>query len=153
MVDPVGWARALAKHLTWHMDTEREVLREYGRFAEEVTDERLRYLINLVLDDEVRHHRVFSELVNWLRAETETREVPGPRVPDDMPTHEDREAILAKTKHLLEVEHEDAQELKALRRDIDKIEDTAWWTILIEAMELDTRKHIKILEYIRDQVK
>jgi rubrerythrin len=153
MVDPVGWARALAKHLTWHMDTEREVLREYGRFAEEVTDERLRYLINLVLDDEVRHHRVFSELVNWLRAETETREVPGPRVPDDMPTHEDREAILAKTKHLLEVEHEDARELKALRRDIDKIEDTAWWTILIEAMELDTRKHIKILEYIRDQVK
>jgi rubrerythrin len=153
MVDPVGWARALANHLSWHMDTEREVLREYGRFAEEVSDERLRYLINLVLDDEVRHHRVFTELVNWLRAETETREVPGPRVPDDMPTHEDRGAILAKTKHLLEVEREDAKELKALRREIDKVEDTAWWDILIEAMELDTKKHIKILEFIRDQVR
>jgi erythromycin esterase-like protein len=96
---------------------------------------------------------VFTELVNWLRAETETREVPGPRVPDDMPTHEDRGAILAKTKHLLEVEREDAKELKALRREIDKVEDTAWWDILIEAMELDTKKHIKILEFIRDQVR
>jgi rubrerythrin len=154
MADVVTWARTLAGHLTWHMDTERDVLREYGRLAEETTDERIRYLINLILDDEVRHHRLFQEMVNWLRAETESREVAGPRLPGrEVMGAEERERLRGQTDELLRFEKEDAKELRELRRDIDAVEDTAWWSILIESMEFDTRKHMRILEYIRAETR
>ena len=154
MVDVVRWARALAKHLTWHMDTEREVLREYGRLAEETTDEHIRYLINLILDDEVRHHRLFQEMVNWLRAETESREVVGPRLPAHQSMGaEERDRLRSKTDELLRFEREDAKELRELKGDIDTVKDTAWWSILIESMELDTRKHVRILEFIRNEAR
>lgn len=148
------WARTMADQLNHHMDTEREVLTRYGHLAEETTDERLRYLLNLILDDEVRHHRLFAEMVNWLRAEGEDRPVAGPRVPSDSarPHAEADERILVETEQLLAFEHEDLQELRGLRKDATKVKDTAWWVALIEAMEHDTHKHIALLEYIRDSL-
>lgn len=145
------WARTLAGHLNHHMDNEREVLTQYGRLAEETSDERIRYLINLILDDEVRHHRLFAEMVNWLRAETESRPVDGPRVPSHAahPPSEVDERMLAKTEELLAFEREDLDELKDLRKDVAQVEDTAWWVTLIEAMEHDTHKHVALLDYIR----
>lgn len=149
MVDVDAWARQLADHLQWHMDTEREVLRSYGHMAEETSSDHVRYLINLILDDEVRHHRLFAEMVAWLRAESESRNPMEPSLPSARGVVE--ADLKAKTEELLEIEHEDARELEALKSELDAVADTRWWRALIETMEHDTKKHIGLLEYIRSQ--
>lgn len=148
MLDIDAWARQLAGHLQEHMDTEREVLRSYGHLAEESTNDHVRYLINLILDDEVRHHRLFSEMIAWLRAESESRNPIGPTVPSARAILDDP-GLVAKTDELLQIEREDARELAELKEQVADVDDTRWWTVLIETMELDTNKHIRLLEYIR----
>jgi hypothetical protein len=154
VVDLEAWARSVADHVTHHMDTEREVLTRYGELANDTPDERLRYLIHLILDDEVRHHRLFAEMVNWLRASTEYRPLEGPRVPSDV-TRLEGEGLLelrARTQELLAFERDDLDDLKELRREVTKVEDTAWWGALVDTMEHDTRKHIQLLEFIERQL-
>ena len=48
------------------------------------------------------------------------------------------------------MERNDIKELKRLARQLRKVEDTAWRAVIVEAMELDTRKHIRLLEGVRD---
>lgn len=153
-MDLETWARSVAEHVTHHMDTERDVLTRYGELANDIPDERLRYLIHLILDDEVRHHRVFAEMVNWLRASTEFRPLQGPRVPSDVVRLEGEglRELRARTSELLAFEREDLDELKDLRREVTRVEDTAWWAALVDTMEHDTRKHIQLLEYIEQQL-
>ena len=148
------WARSIVEHVEHHMDTEREVLTRYGELANDTTDERIRYLIHLILDDEVRHHRLFTEMANWLRAATEHRPMTGPRVPSFLSRTDgdSSEELLARTKQLLAFEREDLDELRDLRREITKVEDTAWWSALLDTMAHDTRKHIQLLEFIQREL-
>lgn len=146
------WARSLADHLQWHMDSERGVLIEYEKLASEVDDERIAYLLRLIVEDERRHHRLFEEMVNWLRAETESRALTGPRIPTHHPqpvADADRQRLRERTDELLTFEREDMDELKDLHEVVEQVEDIAWWTVLIETMEHDTRKHIALVEFIR----
>lgn len=153
-MDLDAWARRVADHVTEHMDTERDVLTRYGQLAEGTPDERLRYLIQLILDDEVRHHRLFAEMVNWLRAATEHRPLVGPRMPSDVVRLEGdgMRELLDQTEELLAFEREDLDELRELRREVEKVEDTAWWGALVATMEHDTRKHLQLLEFIQREL-
>lgn len=142
------WAERMITTLQDHMDTERGVLTEYGQIAEHATDEHVRFLVRLILDDEVRHHGLFAEMIASLRSQI-GQETGSLGLPAFRRTH-DRQALLAKTNELLAVEHEDIRELQALRAEISKVADVEWWSVLIDTMEMDNRKHIRLLEYIRD---
>lgn len=148
------WARSIVEHVEHHMDTERDVLTQYGEMANDTSDERVRYLVHLILDDEVRHHRLLTEMANWLRAATEHRPLSGPRMPSFIPRggDENTAALAARTAELLALEREDLEELKDLRREVTRVEDTAWWSALVDSMELDTRKHIRLLEFIQREL-
>jgi len=47
-----------------HGGEEAELLERYQRFVEEAESPAARYLVQLILDDEQRHHRVLEELAN-----------------------------------------------------------------------------------------
>lgn len=138
------WAQDLIAHLTDHMDSEREALRAYGELVESVRDERVAALVRQILDDEVRHHQQFADLRDALREEMEGR-----HRADGSRRRSSPAAVMAKTEELLDLERHDIRELRRLARELRKVEDTAWRALLIEAMELDTRKHIKLLEGVR----
>jgi rubrerythrin len=140
------WAQELAAHLDEHMDNEREALRAYGELAGKA-DARVRLLINQILDDEVRHHQQFAELRDSLRAEVEGRRRDGRAA---SPTRGDIDGLLAQTDALLALEKADLKELKRLAKSLRQVEDTAWRAVIVESMELDTRKHVRLLEGIRD---
>lgn len=148
------WARSLADHLQHHMDSERGVLIEYEKLAQEIPDERVAYLLRLIVDDERRHHRLFEEMVTWLRAQTESRPLGGPMVPSHRAaiSSDERERLRHRTEELLAFEREDMRELRELNEVVEQVEDTAWWTALIETMEHDTRKHIALVEFIRSSL-
>jgi hypothetical protein len=144
------WATELADYLTEHLHSDNQTLHAYTHLSQKAKDERVCYLLNLILDDAVRHNRLFHEMVNWLRAESEPRDVPGIRLPGTGGYPQESHEVAGQVKALLEDEARHARELRRFKRQVDDVEDTKWWTILIEMVELDTKKHIRVLEEIRD---
>lgn len=146
------WERALYKHLVSHVETERGLLESYRAAAQESPSKALRYLINLLIEDEVRHHRLFGELASSLRAESMLggEEAAVPPMDFDRDNHEE---VVALTDSLLAKELEDQVELRRLRKEMRLVEDTTLWTLLVELMERDTQKHIAILRFAKRHAK
>ena len=69
------WSQQLVDYLTAHLDSEREVLRSYAQLVEDAEPGHVRYLVELILADEVRHHQLFGEMINALRAEMDQRDI------------------------------------------------------------------------------
>ncbi len=146
MVDLSVWSQKLINHLTAHMDSEREVLRAYAELADRAEEDHVRYLVQLILADEVRHHQLFGEMINALRAEMDQRDI-SPRLPDFRPGETPPE-LIEETRRLLAIEKRDTHDLARLKKELDKVADTRWWSVLVEVMELDTQKHVRLLEFI-----
>src|ERR1039457_7205791 len=56
-------------HLTSHVEAERGLLEEYSAVAEQSKSKAFGYLVNLLIEDEIRHHRIFTELAESLKTE------------------------------------------------------------------------------------
>ena len=46
-------------------------------------------------------------------------------------------------------EREDAKDFDRLEREFKDVRDTTLWGLLIKMMEMDTAKHLEILEFVR----
>ena len=141
----------LYRHLTEHVSSEAEFIAAYRERAEAPdTPEAARYLIRLVLEDEERHHRVLHEIVTAIGNDIAWRHDPDavPNLPYGAP---DR-ALSEVTRRFLAVERTDQKQLRALRKELRPFRDTSLWALLVELMEHDTAKHIRILTFIADHV-
>jgi rubrerythrin len=146
---PSAWERDLYAHLTSHVEAERELLQEYAAAAQSSPSKALRYLVNLLIEDEIRHHRIFTELAESLKSEA-LLGGHDPIIPNvDFKQAANRDAVIDLTDQLLKKEQEDAQELKRLRRELRDVKDTSLWGILVELMQRDTEKHIAILRFAK----
>lgn len=134
-----------------HIRDEQGVIAAYETLATETASETVRYLVRLILDDERRHHRIFEELVNALRAEA-TLEERAPRLPSlDVHRGRDRD-LLEQTRRFLAVEREDLARLKGLarkRRDLGGEFDV----FVVNLLRSDTERHIAILRFIEHLVR
>ncbi len=145
---PSATDRALYAHLTNHIAAERGLLEEYSEIADRTESRAFRYLVNLLIEDEIRHHRIFSELAESLEAIAlmNTKE---PVVPFIDFASADREAVIEATQRLLEHESEDARELKRLQHELRDTKDNSLNGLLVQLMQRDTQKHIAILRFVR----
>lgn len=149
----------LYAHLT-DREAERGLLEEYRIAAEKSPSKALRYLINLLIEDEIRHRRIFAELVESVHT-TEAQQTVGegdaaepaePIVPniDFSPLDPtDQAAIVDLTEKLLQKERQDEQELKRLQREFRDVKDTTLWSLLVDLMVRDTQTHMAILTFAR----
>ncbi len=146
------WEADLLDHLTRHIEGERGLLEEYRNVAEASDAAYVTYLFELIAEEEARHHRFFDELCNALRASVEP--VAGRQVPT-VTSVSDREALLESTQRLLDAERADAKELRRLarRKELRLMHGHSLWPLLIELMANDTKKHQKILRFIRRQLR
>jgi hypothetical protein len=145
---PSAFERDLYAHLTSHVQAERGLLEQYSAVAEQTESKAFRYLVNLLIEDEIRHHRFFSEIAGSLKTEA-SLSGEDPAIPDIDFVRADREAVLDGTKHLLKAEQRDARELRRLHRELQAVEDVSLWSLLVDLMQRDTQKHIAILRYVR----
>ena len=143
-----AWELDLWNHLTSHVEAERGLLDEYSTVAEQSRSKAFRYLVKLLIEDEIRHHRIFTELAESLKAEAEMSGGE-PIIPDMDFVQGDRAAVLAATKKLIESEEQDAHELQRLQRELRDVKDTTLWSLLVDLMQRDTQKHIAILHFVR----
>lgn len=147
------WEQEIYDHVTEHVSAEGALLDDYLRLAEdESLSPAFRYLANLILEDERRHHRSFNELAESIRMAAELRVQDAP-IPLLGSLRKDRDRVLEATERLLEAERADAHELKALAKKMKDVKDTTLWVLLVELMEHDTEKHMKILRFIKDHSK
>ena len=147
------WEQDIYQHVAAHGQLEGAILDEYKELADdEETSPAFSYLARMILEDEVRHHRIFDELAETFRqmgADTPDRSP----IPSLRGFHADRIRIQRVTERLLKVERDDERELKDLAKRLKAFDNTTVWGLLIELMLDDTRKHIKILKFIRDRSK
>jgi len=143
--DPESDARVLST-LRAHDERERAILASYRHLVDESTDDGIRYLGRLIMDDEERHHEVIREMANrvesWMqdvRVEPSTPSL-SPQVDPD---------LLEETRRLIALERQDAKELRLLQKELRYAPPTSLLPLLVKLMLHDTARHIEILRFIR----
>ena len=146
------WEQEMYAYLTGHVRREGAMLREYLAAAESTESKAFAYLINLLANDERRHHQFINDLASSLRTDAEFhRDEPAiPRLDLD---RDDDGRLQGLTKMLLDNEKDDLKEMKRLRRKMRSMEDSTLWTVIVDAILADTHKHIAILEFALAHVK
>jgi rubrerythrin len=151
-VDEDVWAVTLMEHLTSHTELEQAALDEYVSAAARTKSKALQYLVGLIVEDEVRHHRQFAAIADSLRHAIEFTD-PRSAVPTPDFDRADATEVLATIERLLDKERQDKRELRELRRQLRTVENTTLWALLVEQMQRDTDKHIAILEFTKKHTK
>jgi rubrerythrin len=145
------WEEKLLAHLIRHTEGEQDLLASYADLAADAP-EHVRYLVKLILDDEARHHGLFQEMVNTLADQIEFRDTE-PQVPYVYYVGSDRLKLIEETKRFIELEKQDLKDLKALERELKPVRHSMLLFPLVKMMELDTKKHIALLEFVRKTAK
>ncbi len=146
------WEDGVYEHLSSHGRVEGAILDEYEQLAsDDDMSPAFRYLARMILEDETRHHRIFDDLATTMRILRDDDGRDEPPVPSLRGFHADRQRITRVTDHLLRIEREDLRELKEFSKELKELRKVTLWSFLIELMIDDTRKHIKILEFIRQR--
>lgn len=142
------WDQAILDELEGHVESERELLVEYARAAQEVEAPDLRFLVDLILEDERRHHRLFQEMAAALQGVREWRTT-SPAVPG-LSRRPLPDEVRKLTERFLAAERDDRRQLRALGRRLRPVADTTLWALLVDLMLLDTEKHLRILGFIEE---
>ena len=132
----------LMKNLERHLADEQTILDEY-RALTESADEPVRYIAQLILDDEQRHHRVLNEMLNQVRTSVWLADQ-SPHVPWLTRSH-DRGALNASVRRLRSFERRDLRELRKLKRRFRFMRRDSLNGVLVEALIIDTHKHLLYL--------
>ena len=145
-----GWSvgeAELFQHLSEHGAHEGALLEEYAKAANHTNSKALAYLIEVLLEDERKHHRWFSELAASLASDANLSAAE-PTIPRMDFHRADRDEVSEVTERLLACERADHRELKRLRKEIRDVKDTTLWDLLVDLMQRDTEKHIAILRFV-----
>ncbi len=137
--------RELVELIVQHGTEEGELLATYESLAADSPDAGVRYLVNLILEDEHRHHRLLAELgcaLAWGMREQPPVDVV-PRLPGAVSG-----LLLEQTKRLRKAEEEDFRALNRIKRRLRPFADTTLWSLVIDLMLLDTKKHATILRFL-----
>lgn len=140
------WEEELFAHFTQHTEQENTLLSAYEALARTSGSEFVRYLSAMLLEDEQRHHRMFTQLANTMVAQSTLT-----RVEDDIPPvtpTRDVADLRPLTAQLIALEEEDRVQLARLRKELRDVRDTTMWDLLVQIAERDTDKHLLILRFI-----
>lgn len=136
----------IMRHLERHIDDEREALAEYGTLLHDSDNPSVRYLLGLLLEDEQRHHRILTEMLNQFDAGAyladKSAHVPW------MTRKPDAKAAAA-IRRLRRTERADLRKLRALRRQLKFLRRQSLDGVLIDSLIFDTRKHLRYLRTIQ----
>lgn len=133
-----------------HVREELGILEAYEHLADTLDDPGICYLLRLILDDEHRHHRLWEEMAEAARTEFGSPDGTPPAPRADAARGTD---LLEQTRRFLDIEREDAERLRELRRKLKPVRDDTLWHLLVELMEHDTAKHVRILEYLERRLR
>ncbi len=138
--------REMIEHLQHHIDDEQDMLVAYGTLLRQSENAPVCYLLDLLLEDERRHHRILVEMINQFRSSEDAVDQQ-PHVPWMTPKPDP--AIAAATRRLRRSERADLRRLRSLRRRLKFLRRHSLNGVLVDSLILDTRKHLGYLRAIQ----
>jgi rubrerythrin len=143
-LDDEWWARVVHEFRS-HVREESGFLESYEQLVASSEDESVRFLLDLIVGDERRHHDLFTSMADASVGEGAFPEPPA--LSADV-----ARALLEPTERFLDAEREESKKLGALRKSLKPAGAETLWPLIVELMEIDTSKHIRILEFLRDRL-
>ena len=142
------WWATVVHRFSSHVREESAFLAQYEQLVGQIADAATAFLLQMIVEDERRHHALFEDM---------TRAAIG-GAPSDLPAPAALDAataerLLEPTERFLTAEREDQEQLRVLRRALRPARDETLWPLLVELVEIDTQKHITILEYLRGRLR
>jgi hypothetical protein len=134
------------EHLDTHVASERQLLDAYAAIARHSGF--ARYLLDLLVEEETRHHRYFADIAAALeQSEADPHDSRESHLPPVDVSH-DPELMLEHGTALLRAEQDDAKRLRSLKKALGTLEDGDLPALVVSLMELDTKKHIRIMQFL-----
>ncbi|MBV8084365.1 MAG: hypothetical protein JO247_06080 [Chloroflexi bacterium] len=141
----------LLDEIRQHEGEEEIILEDYERTAAGSSDAGVRYLIDLIVQDEKRHAKLAKDIAQDMTRSLLWTAESGKELPVVAASGEEREALLAKTHKYLHLESEGLTQLQRLEPRLKELR-SGMMALLFQIMEADTRKHIQILKYIEKRL-
>ena len=142
------WWAKVNHQFASHVRQETAFLEQYEQLVEQVGDDGIAFLLRMILADEHRHHELFEEMSRAALGD-DPAAVPAPPAPDRATA----KALLEPTERFLDAERDDQETLRRLRKELKPAREDTLWPLLVEMMEIDTEKHIRVLEYLRQRLR
>ncbi len=137
---------AILTQLLRHSAAEVDVLDAYRHEAEQNPNEFVRFLSELILEDEERHHRLIEAMIRHLRPSADAGEAAA--VPWLVAARRPRE-LLDTVRRLDRFERTDLRALRRLRRALGPLRVDSLLGALVDMLIADTKKHRRILRTLR----
>jgi hypothetical protein len=134
-----------------HETQEKDFLRQYKEVAADVRQPLIKFLLQLIISDEEKHHAVTHAMVATLRGDLNwTKPEDAIRGLYDM--GEKKQELLAVTEEFIRTEKEGIRESKTLMK-VSRRYYKGLFALLMGCMIHDSQKHVMILEFLRDKLK
>ncbi|MGH7770549.1 MAG: hypothetical protein ACREQP_24110 [Candidatus Binatia bacterium] len=134
-----------------HETQEREFLRQYKEIAGDVRQPLIKFLLQLIISDEEKHHAVTHAMVatlkgdlNWTKPEDAIRGL--------YDLDGKKKELLAGTEQFIRTEKQGIQECKTLAK-VSRRYYKGLFALLMGCMVHDSKKHVRILEFLRDRLR
>jgi rubrerythrin len=135
------WEHKVFEEVLSHIDEEREVLEVYAEAVSTTSSKAARFLMELILNDEQRHHKLLRDLAETIAAFPLEGPVP-------FLDYKPNPALQKAARDLLSVERADLDGLHELKKELRPVAETSLWSLLVELLVRDTEKHIEILKFL-----
>lgn len=134
-----------------HEREEQEFLKGYGEIVDGSENPLVRFLLQLIMSDEEKHHGLVRSITTTLKDGIIGRRSDG-GIPKFQPmTDADREKLKALTNDFIKAEKDGIKEYQALMKSCDGLYD-GLLVLLIQTIIHDSRKHMMILDFIEKKL-
>jgi hypothetical protein len=133
-----------------HEQEEAQSLADYEAAASSSPDAGVKYLMGLVIEDERRHHRLSQAMADEVHQSLQWLDN-APALPSITASGADRDQLLAQTRRFLAVERSGERQLDDLRKRVKALH-SGLLELIVELMQMDTKKHIHILKHIEKRL-
>jgi rubrerythrin len=134
-----------------HASHEERWLANYRAIAKESTDPLVRFLLDLIVADEERHHQLTNRMITKLKDELAWTRSAGParRV---YPKGDSAKRLLSSVESFVEAERKGIKEYERLKKESQGLYRDVF-ALLYTTMIHDSHKHIGMLEFLRRKLK
>lgn len=134
-----------------HETQERDFLRQYKEVAATVQAPLIKFLLQLIISDEEKHHAVTHAMVSTLKGDLHWTK------PDDAirglyEIGEERKKLLAVTEEFIRTEKDGILECKNLTK-VSRRYYKGLFGLLFKCMIDDSQKHVEILQFLKHKLK
>jgi ferritin-like protein len=134
-----------------HASAEHDALAEYAFVAEASADPVVALVMQLILEDEERHHGLLRRIEATLRDALYWTHSPSALPPTSLPQPPLSRDLVAIARNLVEEERSGARMMRELAHR-EKGIDAGLDSLLLEMMAMDSEKHAHLLQFVQQRL-